>query len=142
MYFAQWEIPEKFIVYKTELTFVFTNLRPVLPGHLLISPIRRVQYFHDLTADERRDLLEVANMASKIMRRVLGTEAMQVTLQDGQEAGQTVPHLHIHIIPRNLPTIWKPPQKQPDDEREKATALYRSEFANSVLQEVSGHQYL
>lgn len=132
MFFAKFEIPERFIVYKTALTFVFTNLRPVLPGHLLISPIRRVQYYHDLTDDERADLLAVADRASKIMRRVLGSDAMQVTLQDGIQAGQTVPHLHIHIIPRNLPTIWKPPQQQPDDEREAVTTLYRNEFLKDM----------
>ena len=132
MLFSKFEIPEKFIVYKTALTFVFTNLRPVLPGHLLICPIRRVQHYHDMTDEERADLLAVADHAREIMRKIIGSEAMQVTLQDGPEAGQTVPHVHIHIIPRNLPTIWKPPQQQPDDEREAVTTLYRTEFLKEM----------
>jgi diadenosine tetraphosphate (Ap4A) HIT family hydrolase len=40
------------------------------------------------------------------MKRFLGTEALEVTCQDGPIAGQTVPHVHLHILPRRFPTDW------------------------------------
>lgn len=130
--FANFEIERRFIIYQTELTYVFTNLRPALEGHILISPIRRVQYFHDLTSAERLDLLRIAEVANRVMKCVVNAEASQVTLQDGPAAGQTVPHLHLHVIPRHLPTVFLPPQTQPPEVREKLTAEYRRAFLEAL----------
>lgn len=132
LFFANFEIDRRFIVYQTELTYVFTNLRPALEGHILVSPIRRVQYFHDLTEAERLDLLKTAELANRTMKRVIGAEASQVTLQDGPVAGQTVPHIHFHIIPRHLPTVFLPTRTQDPEVRAKLTEQYRAAFLASL----------
>jgi diadenosine tetraphosphate (Ap4A) HIT family hydrolase len=79
---------------------VIRDLYPVSPGHTLIIPRRHVGSFFELTADERGSLLgllEAAKRELDVMRR---PDGYNIGINDGPAAGQTVPHLHIHLIPR------------------------------------------
>jgi bis(5'-adenosyl)-triphosphatase len=126
--FGLFSISEEYIVYKTELSFVFTNLKPALEGHLLISPRRVVQFARDLREDERADLLATAELAQLVMRRVINVDIMQVTLQDGPEAGQTVPHVHLHILPRPPVPQWAS-VVQPHEVRAALATKYAAAFS-------------
>ena len=134
MNFGPYFIPEANIVYQTKLSFVFTNLRPAAEGHLLVSPKRVIQYFHDLTNEEKLDLIQTAELSSKIMKKYLNTEAIAVTVQDGPAAGQTVPHLHFHIIPRHIPTQWLHSPNQDPVVQAKTTSIYRNYFLEYLSQ--------
>ncbi|XP_024020416.1 bifunctional bis(5'-adenosyl)-triphosphatase/adenylylsulfatase FHIT isoform X3 [Morus notabilis] len=79
--FGPYKIDSKEVFYSTQLSYAAVNLRPLLPGHVLVCPRREVKRFVDLTAEETSDLWITAQ-------------------KDGPQAGQTVPHVHIHIIPR------------------------------------------
>ena len=73
---------------------------PVSPGHTLIIPKRHVASFFDITDAERADLLALLSSARDDLDREFQPSGYNIGINDGAAAGQTVPHLHIHLIPR------------------------------------------
>jgi len=73
---------------------------PVTPGHTLIIPRRHVGSFFDLTPEERTDLLALLDEARAGLAHSHQPQGYNIGINDGPAAGQTVPHLHIHLIPR------------------------------------------
>jgi diadenosine tetraphosphate (Ap4A) HIT family hydrolase len=73
---------------------------PVSPGHTLVIPRRHLDSFFDLTADERDALMQLLADAKAALDAELAPDGYNVGINDGAAAGQTVPHLHIHLIPR------------------------------------------
>lgn len=96
--FGKYLIPIAHVFYSTPLTFCFVNLRPITKGHVLISPTRIVSRFSDLTEEESYDILLVAQKISGFLEKKY-LKRVDICVQDGQEAGQTVPHIHIHLVP-------------------------------------------
>ena len=129
--FAQFDIDQKFIIYESDLSFAFTNLRPALEGHILVCPKRVVQYFHDLTNEEKIDLANTTKRVSDVMKKILNKKYLSLTIQDGPIAGQTVPHVHAHIFVKNNTSDEVYCSKDvPEDERVKNSSLYRSYFTS------------
>ncbi|CAG4978448.1 unnamed protein product [Colias eurytheme] len=98
--FGHVKVPESCVFYKSKLTYAFVNLRCVIPGHVLIAPIRLAERNKDLTDEEAEDFFKTIRFIQKLMEKVHKTESCTVTIQDGPDAGQTVRHLHCHILPR------------------------------------------
>lgn len=73
---------------------------PVTPGHSLIIPKRHVKSFFEENAEERASLLELLDEAKAAAQAEFRPDGFNVGINDGAAAGQTVPHLHIHLIPR------------------------------------------
>ena len=73
---------------------------PISPGHTLVIPRRHVDSFFNLTEDERIDLLGLLDQAKAGIEKEFKPVTYNVGINDGPAAGQTVPHLHIHLIPR------------------------------------------
>lgn len=93
-------LPDARILSSGPFGVVIRDAYPVSPGHTLIIPRRHVGSFFELTADERGSLLgllEAAKRELDVMRR---PDGYNIGINDGPAAGQTVPHLHIHLIPR------------------------------------------
>ncbi|EGC28284.1 hypothetical protein DICPUDRAFT_160396 [Dictyostelium purpureum] len=99
-YFGQYLIRQSEIFFTSELSFALVNLKPVLPGHVLVCPKRVVPRFKDLTKDEITDLWVSAQKISSIIETHFKGDSLTYAIQDGKSAGQTVEHVHIHIIPR------------------------------------------
>ena len=76
------------------------NLKPLLPGHVLVSPRRIVPRLSDLSQDEVADLFLTAQRVGRMVERVYTASSLNIAMQDGADAGQSVPHVHTHIIPR------------------------------------------
>jgi bis(5'-adenosyl)-triphosphatase len=76
------------------------NLKPILPGHVLVSPRRVVPRVTDLTPAETSDLFLTVRRVGRMVERVYGASSLNIAVQDGVHAGQSVPHVHAHIIPR------------------------------------------
>lgn len=76
------------------------NLKPLLPGHILVSPLRKVPFLSDLSSAEIGDLFVTVQRVEKTLKRVYKADAFNVAVQDGEAAGQSVPHVHAHVIPR------------------------------------------
>jgi diadenosine tetraphosphate (Ap4A) HIT family hydrolase len=73
---------------------------PISPGHTLIIPKRHIGSFFELETDERQDLLNLLEAAKKILQEEFQPDGYNIGINDGPAAGQTVLHLHIHLIPR------------------------------------------
>lgn len=93
-------VPSKCLVLRSRLSLVFVNRKPVLPGHLLVIPKRKVNKLKDLTPDEVGDLFSTVQRAQKLTESYQESESSTISIQDGPEAGQSIPHLHVHVIPR------------------------------------------
>ncbi|KAJ5646041.1 Histidine triad (HIT) protein [Penicillium lividum] len=88
------------VFHTTPLTFALVNLKPILPGHVLISPRRVVPRVSDLTPAETSDLFLTVRRVGRMVERVYGGSSLNIAVQDGVDAGQSVAHVHAHIIPR------------------------------------------
>jgi superfamily II DNA or RNA helicase/diadenosine tetraphosphate (Ap4A) HIT family hydrolase/HKD family nuclease len=73
---------------------------PVNEGHTLLIPRRHVSRWADTTASERRDLLELLDEAQVLIGSRYPSDGFNIGINEGAAAGQTVGHLHIHVIPR------------------------------------------
>jgi diadenosine tetraphosphate (Ap4A) HIT family hydrolase len=73
---------------------------PVSPGHTLLIPRRHTGSFFDLSTQERDDLLALLDRAKQALDAELQPQGYNIGINDGAAAGQTVPHLHVHLIPR------------------------------------------
>lgn len=73
---------------------------PISPGHTLVIPRRHIGSFFETTADERASLLSLLDEAQRALAAELNPDGWNIGINDGTAAGQTVPHLHIHLIPR------------------------------------------
>ena len=76
------------------------NLKPLLPGHVMVSPLRVVPRLSDLSQDEVTDLFLTVQRVARMLERVYHASSLNIALQDGIDAGQSVPHVHTHLIPR------------------------------------------
>jgi diadenosine tetraphosphate (Ap4A) HIT family hydrolase len=93
-------LPLARIIADSEHGLVVRDAYPVSPGHTLIIPKRHVGSFFDLTADERVNLLSLLDKAKAGIDHEFRPAAYNIGINDGPAAGQTVPHLHLHLIPR------------------------------------------
>ncbi|CAH0486777.1 unnamed protein product [Peronospora farinosa] len=98
--FGPFRVPFTQIFYESELSFALVNLKPIVPGHVLVVPKRPVPRFEMLDVDEVSDLWNTAQLVGKQVERHYGASSLTFAIQDGKEAGQTILHVHIHIIPR------------------------------------------
>ncbi len=87
---------------------VFRDAFPVSPGHTLVIPRRHVGSFFELTASERESLLVLLESAKRRLDEELKPNAYNIGINDGPAAGQTVPHVHIHLIPRYAGDVTDP----------------------------------
>ena len=88
------------VFFHSKLSFAFVNRKPVLPGHVLVSPIRVVKRFCDLTEEEVMDLFVSTQKIARVIEKEYGATSLSIAIQDGPEAGQTVEHVHVHLLPR------------------------------------------
>lgn len=88
------------IVFSDDVTLVIRDAFPVSPGHTLIIPRRHVGSFFELTAPERASMFELLTQAKVDLDETLQPDGFNIGINDGAAAGQTVPHLHLHLIPR------------------------------------------
>jgi histidine triad (HIT) family protein len=87
---------------------VFHDLDPKAPTHLLVVPVRHVENLGDFAADVGTGALgELFALASKVGREAAASAAYRLVVNEGKEAGQTVFHLHIHVLAGRSMT-WPP----------------------------------
>lgn len=81
---------------------------PVAHGHCLVIPRRHIASFFDSTQVERLALLALIDEAKAAITKKLTPDGFNIGINDGAAAGQTVPHLHIHLIPRYAGDVQDP----------------------------------
>ena len=93
-------LPPDRVLHERETAITIRDGFPVSPGHTLIIPKRHVASFVDVTDAEHADLMSLLAAARYDLDREFRPAGYNIGINDGAAAGQTVPHLHIHLIPR------------------------------------------
>jgi diadenosine tetraphosphate (Ap4A) HIT family hydrolase len=96
------------VVLENDLGYAMYDGFPVNPGHLLIIPKRHFSNFFESTDTERTALFSLVDDAKKIVDQKFHPEGYNVGINIGEAAGQSVMHLHIHLIPRYIGDVEKP----------------------------------
>ncbi|ROT41806.1 Bis-triphosphatase [Sodiomyces alkalinus F11] len=120
IHFGPYEVTEQ-VFLRTPHSFALVNIKPLLPGHVLVCPIKPHKRLTDLSLPEVTDLFSTTQRVQRMLarhyfrssqgRNGAPSESSQpppspddgsfnIALQDGARAGQTVPHVHVHILPR------------------------------------------
>lgn len=81
---------------------------PVSDGHLLIIPFRHISNFFDLTKDERESVFMLVDEAKALLDREHNPDGYNIGINVGESAGQTVWHVHVHVIPRYMDDMEDP----------------------------------
>jgi diadenosine tetraphosphate (Ap4A) HIT family hydrolase len=81
---------------------------PVAPGHTLVMPRRHVGSFFELQESEQLAMLTLLNRARARLEREFAPDGYTIGINDGRAAGQTVPHVHLHLIPRHHADVPDP----------------------------------
>nr|ACU16812.1 unknown [Glycine max] len=98
--FGPHKIHHSSVFYTSNLSLAFVNLRPAVTGHVLVCSKREVKHVADLTDDETVDLWLIAKKLGRQLESYHKASSLTFCIQDGPQAGQSVPHVHIHILPR------------------------------------------
>lgn len=93
------EIPGRF-VYEDEATLAFLDVNPLAPGHTLVVPKAHTERVNDLAPDEAADLFRAVATVVPAIEDAVDAPASTIAINNGEESGQEVPHLHVHVVPR------------------------------------------
>lgn len=88
------------IVLENELAIAFFDKYPVNKGHLLIIPKRHVEQYFDLTEQERGVMDQLIFQGKMMLDEQYKPEGYNIGINCGEVAGQTIFHVHVHLIPR------------------------------------------
>ena len=95
---ASGEIPAK-IIYRDEEVFAFPDINPLTPVHILVLPIKHIPSLADMKDADTSLLGKMVRAANQIAREQGITKSgYRLTINSGADAGQLVPHLHIHLM--------------------------------------------
>lgn len=93
------DIPAR-IVHEDESTIAFLDANPLAPGHTLVIPKTEYERLNDVPADEAADLYAAIHELVPAVESAVEADASTVAFNNGEAAGQEVPHVHCHIVPR------------------------------------------
>lgn len=88
------------IVYEDEHVLAFLDARPLARGHTLVIPKTHIERLRDLPERLTGPLFAAVVKVSHTQREKLGAPGFTVGINDGPVAGQAIPHLHLHVVPR------------------------------------------
>ncbi len=92
-------LPDR-IISESDYTVTIRDGYPVSQGHTLIIPKRHVQSFFQLKAIEKAAILQALDEAKEVLDKAFSPDGYNIGINDGEAAGQTVMHMHVHLIPR------------------------------------------
>ncbi|HED04857.1 MAG TPA: HIT family protein, partial [Candidatus Fraserbacteria bacterium] len=87
-------------VYEDELTLAFLDVNPLAPGHTVVIPKAHIERLEDLPTEQMGPLFEAVRRVTDKVQQAMKVDATTIGINNGRAAGQAVPHLHVHIIPR------------------------------------------
>jgi histidine triad (HIT) family protein len=127
------EIPAV-IVYEDKNTVAFLDHRPLFPGHLLLVPREHFETLGDLPATQIEPLFKNAQLLSRAVESALEAEGSFVAMNN--RVSQSVPHLHVHIVPRRRKDglkgfFWPRTKYKSDEEME----IIREKISSKIKQQ-------
>jgi histidine triad (HIT) family protein len=100
------EVPSV-MVYEDTHTLAFMDVMPQADGHVLVIPKENAENIFDLSPEGASALMQTTQNVAKAVKKGLGVPGLMLAQQNGAAAGQTVFHVHFHIIPRSGGTDLK-----------------------------------
>jgi histidine triad (HIT) family protein len=118
---AKGEIPA-FIVYDSKDVMAFLDIKPANPGHVLVIPKEHYQILPQIPEELNSALLQLTKVIAHAQIEALGAQGVEVLQRNGTVAGQLVPHVYIHVIPRfkddKVVDTWEPVEMKDDQLKE------------------------
>ena len=93
-------LPQDRIISENESAVTIRDGFPVSEGHTLVIPKRHVESLFDCNPNEKAGILQALEEAKVALDKEFSPDGYNIGINDGEAAGQTVMHLHIHLIPR------------------------------------------
>ena len=114
---ANGEIPS-YTVYEDDNFRAIMDIAPASKGHIIILPKQHAKDIFELDKDMASKIYVVAKKIAKVVKDVTKCDGVNVLQNNGEAAGQTVFHLHMHVIPRwnndNIKITWEQTQVEKD----------------------------
>lgn len=88
------------MIFEDDLVWAFPTNIPITPGHTLVCPKRCVKKLEELTSEEKISLFSMVERIMQALRLSYGAEGFNCVWNQEKLAGQSVPHFHLHIVPR------------------------------------------
>ncbi len=113
-------------VFENQHAVAFLDIKPVNPGHTLVIP---KQHFENFLHQDQSTVQELAVAVQKVAKAVIqatGAEGFNLGLNNGAAAGQIVPHVHFHVMPRKVSDgyeLWKGREYRPGQMDEMAKKI-------------------
>ena len=95
-------------ILENDLAIAFFDEFPVNPGHMLFITKRHVKTFFDTTLDEKIAIFNLVDEAKKLIDEKYHPDGYNIGLNSEEAAGQTVMHIHLHLIPRYKGDVENP----------------------------------
>jgi histidine triad (HIT) family protein len=93
------EIPS-YTVYEDETTYAFLDVNPLAPGHTLVVPKEPYERLNEMPREEAADVFGVLGEIASAVEAAVDAPATTIAINNGEAAGQEVPHVHWHIVPQ------------------------------------------
>ena len=88
------------LIYEDDSVMAFLDINPVNEGHTLVIPKKHLVTIFDIPDEEIAYLFKVVKRVAIAVKKGVNAEGIVITQRNGKAAGQHVPHLHVHVIPR------------------------------------------
>lgn len=115
---AAGEIPSN-TIYEDDSFRVILDLGPATRGHALVLPKNHYADLYEIPEDVLAEAAKVAKKVAGTMKEKLSCDGLNLVQNNGEAAGQTVMHFHLHIIPRykddGQHILWKPTSPSPEE---------------------------
>jgi diadenosine tetraphosphate (Ap4A) HIT family hydrolase len=98
----------KAVIIKSEMAFSIYDRYPVNPGHALVIPKRHCADYFALSIDEQSACWEMVNQVKEVIDQTFNPDGYNIGINNLESAGQTLPHVHIHLIPRYKGDVLRP----------------------------------
>jgi diadenosine tetraphosphate (Ap4A) HIT family hydrolase len=87
-------------LFTSRLAFACLDRHPVAPGHILVIPVRHAASWFELSRREQAAMLELLDRAKGYLDARCSPDGYTIGINEGAAAGQTIFHVHLHLIPR------------------------------------------
>jgi histidine triad (HIT) family protein len=93
------ELP-KIAVYEDEYTLAFMDIAPAVEGHTLVIPKEPGETLFDISPEAAAATIVTTQKVAAAVKKAMGVAGIMIAQLNGPESGQTVPHVHFHVLPR------------------------------------------
>ena len=109
-------------VYEDDKTLAFMDIMPQADGHTLVIPKEPAITLMDLSPESAAYTINIVQKVAKAIQTALGAEGIVLMQLNGSKAGQTVPHIHFHLIPSSIHELGKHAAQMGDMDKIKQVA--------------------